>query len=282
MPSHAQPPTVRQAVADAMRLGLERLDAQLLLLHALQRPLHDRAWLLAHDADPVPAQALKAFQTAAQSRAQGMPLAYLTGEREFHGLPLQVNPAVLIPRPDTETLVEWALATLQEQPGARVLDLGTGSGAIALALKHARTDLQVTALDASAAALQVARLNGQRLGLDIQWVLGDWLHDQPLQHFDLIVSNPPYIATSDIHLAALQHEPQTALVSGPDGLDDLRRITAQAPRHLVDGGWLLLEHGFDQSAAVQALLTQAGFVQVQSRRDLPGLERCSGGRWPLR
>ncbi len=280
MPQSAQPTNVHEAIATALRQGLERLDAQLLLLHALQRPLHDRAWLLAHDTDPLGADALQRFRAAVQARAQGMPLAYLTGEREFHGLPLEVSPAVLIPRPDTETLVAWALAVLDGQQSARVIDLGTGSGAIALALKHARPDLELLAVDASTAALAVARQNGTRLGLEVAWHEGHWLRGQSRGPFDLIVSNPPYIAEADAHLEALRHEPRSALVSGSDGLDDLKDIIQQAPAHLRPGSWLLLEHGFDQAAAVRQLLTETGFSQVQSRHDLPGMERCSGGQWP--
>ena len=269
--------TVDQALRYAMALGLERLDAQLLLLHALERAPHDRAWLLAHDTDTVPAPAQATLQASAMRRAAGEPLAYITGHQEFFGLDLAVDARVLVPRPDTETLVEWALEALAGRPQAAVLDLGTGSGAIALALKATRPDLQVQAVDASAEALAVAQANAQRLALEVGFRQGSWLAGVR-EHFDCIVSNPPYIAEQDHHLAALTHEPLQALASGADGLDDLRTLIAQAPARLRPGGWLLLEHGYDQAAAVRRLLTDAGLAQVQSRRDLAGIERCSGGQ----
>ncbi|MCJ0765070.1 peptide chain release factor N(5)-glutamine methyltransferase [Variovorax terrae] len=271
--------TIAQALQAAAALGLERLDAQLLLLHALGRAEHGRAWLLAHDGDALPEAAQQQFQQLSQRRAAGEPLAYLTGRREFFGLALQVDARVLVPRPDTETLVEWSLQVLAGQPGASVLDLGTGSGAIALALKHARPDAQVSAVDASAGALAVAQANAQRLGLEVAFRQGSWLAGTP-GRYHLIASNPPYIAQDDPHLAALGHEPREALAAGPDGLDDLRAIVSQAPAHLHPGGWLLLEHGWDQAAAVRALLAQRGFGAVASHRDLAGIERCSGGQWP--
>lgn len=270
---------IRQALAAACAaLGLERLDAQLLLLHALGRPQHDRAWLLAHDSDTLDPDTEMRYRELTRLRAAGTPLAYLTGVREFYGLPLQVDARVLDPRPDTETLVEWALALLP--PSGSVIDLGTGSGAIALALKHARPDAQVNAVDASADALTVAQANAQRLGLEVEFTRGNWLAGVE-QHYDLIVSNPPYIAEGDPHLDKLGHEPRLALTSGPDGLDAIRAIIQQAPSRLSPGGWLLLEHGWDQAAAVRALLMHAGFTNVQSRPDLAGVERCSGGRWLL-
>jgi len=268
---------VSQAVATAMAQGLDRLDAQLLLLLALDRPVHDRAWLLTHDTDTLSPSVQAAFAASVQRRATGEPLAYITGHKEFFGLTLQVSADVLVPRPDTETLVEWALEVLQPTPGAAVLDLGTGSGAIALALKATRPDLHLSAVDFSATALAVARGNAQRLQLDVHFQQGSWL--DPVQgRFHAIVSNPPYIARHDHHLAALTHEPLQALASGDDGLDDIRTIVQQAPAHLAPGGWLLLEHGYDQAQAVRTLLNAAGFVHVQSRRDLAGVERCSGGR----
>jgi release factor glutamine methyltransferase len=268
-------PTIAQALLQAQSRGLDRLDAQLLLLHALGRPAHDRAWLLAHDTDALPAAAPAALAAAVQRRLGGEPVAYITGHKEFFGLDLQVDARVLVPRPDTETLVEWALS-LRPHP-QQILDLGTGSGAIALALKHARPDAHVSAVDASAAALIVARANARRLQLDVAFTRGSWLEGVH-KRFDLIVSNPPYIAALDRHLKDLQHEPRQALASGADGLDDLREIIAQARTRLQPGGWLLLEHGWDQAAAVRGLLVQAGFEDVQSRRDLGGIERCSGGQ----
>jgi len=270
--------TVQQALADAMARGLPRLDAQLLLLHCLQRPPSDRAWLLAHDQDVLPAAVLPLWQSTCARRLAGEPLAYINGHKEFFGLNLQVGPEVLVPRPETETLVEWALALLHEQANAQVLDLGTGSGAVALAIKASRGDWQLWASDASAAALAVAQANAQRLGLAVQWRQGDWLHAVPGQRFDLIVSNPPYIAAHDAHLQALRHEPLLALTSGEDGLQSLRQIICAAPACLKPGAWLLLEHGHDQAAAVRERLLAQGFEQVQSRNDLAGIARCTGGR----
>jgi release factor glutamine methyltransferase len=266
---------IAQALAWAAARGLARLDAQLLLLHALGRDPQDRAWLLAHDTDPLGAPQIDAHTAACERRAGGEPLAYIVGHKEFFGLDLRVNRDVLVPRPDTETLVEWALELLGAN--GRVVDLGTGSGAIALAIRKHRPDTHVTAIDASESALAVARENAARLQLDVQFVHGSWLAGVSGQ-FDLIVSNPPYVRADDPHLAALTHEPIGALASGVDGLDDIRAIVAQAPAHLSPGGWLLLEHGWDQAGAVRGLLAQAGFAQVQSRRDLAGIERCSGGR----
>jgi release factor glutamine methyltransferase len=251
----------------------------MLLLYGLLRPLHDRAWLLAHDGDTLTTAQETAWQNALQRRLQGEPVAYITGLKEFFGLTLNVDARVLDPRPDTEILVEWALELLPAGQPSRVLDLGTGSGAVALALQHQRTAAKVTAVDASADALAVAIANAARLNLPVQCVLSDWMDAVP-GPFELIVSNPPYVAEGDPHLAALTHEPLSALTSGTDGLDDIRQIIAQAPSRLAPGGWLLLEHGWDQAAPVQALLGEAGFVQVQSRRDLSGIERCTGAAVP--
>ncbi len=271
--------TLRDALAQAQALGLERIDAQLLLLHVLNREGAGRAWLLAHDTDTLPPPEQARFAALCQRRAAGEPVAYLRGTKEFYGLQLQVDARVLDPRPDTETLVDWALEVLAPLAAPRLLDLGTGSGAIALALQHQRPDAQVSAVDASADALAVAQANATRLGLAVQFAHGDWLRGVAGQ-FDAIVSNPPYIAAADPHLAALRYEPLQALASGADGLDDIRAIVSQAPAHLLPGGWLLLEHGWDQAGAVQALLRVAGFAEVQSRKDLAGIARCSGGQWP--
>lgn len=285
----APQPSIASTLAALQTRGLERLDAQLLLLQALKRPDHQRAWLLAHDTDPVDAATLDRLDTLAQRRLQGEPQAYLSGTKEFFGLALHVDARVLVPRPDTETLVDWALEVLDkafaqtamaQTPALCALDLGTGSGAIALALKANRPTLQMDATDYSADALAVAQSNAQRLGLVVQFHQGSWLAALPhaSARFDLIASNPPYIAADDEHLPALAHEPRQALVSGTDGLDDLRQIIAQASAHLHPGGWLLLEHGYDQAGAVRELLEAAGFEDVQSRKDLNGIERCSGGR----
>ncbi len=295
------PATLAQAIRWAQDQSLDRLDAQLLVLHVLGRGGQERAWLLAHDTDALPEAAQATLQAAVLRRAAGEPLAYITGHKEFFGLDLQVDARVLVPRPDTETLVEWALELLDPaapvdaalaratppasatptaaSQTARVIDLGTGSGAIALSLKHTRPDLQVSAVDFSADALSVARANAQRLRLEVEFEQGNWLAGVK-GRFDLIASNPPYIASADHHLAALKHEPLQALASGADGLDDIRTIIRQAGAHLLPGGWLVLEHGYDQAAAVRALLSSAGLHQVQSRRDLAGIERCSGGQWP--
>lgn len=269
--------TPAQLLARALGRGLDRLDAQLLLLHALGRPAHDRAWLVAHDTDALPAAVQAAFDAGVQRRMVGEPVAYITGHKEFFGLDLQVDARVLVPRPDTETLVEWALEVMKERPRASVIDLGTGSGAVALALKHSRPSLSVSAVDASTDALDVAKGNARRLQLPIEFLQGSWLSGIS-GRFHAIVSNPPYIAAQDQHLKNLTHEPLQALASGADGLDDIRQIISQAMAHLHPGGWLLLEHGWDQAGAVRAMLMNAGFEDVQSRRDLSDIERCSGGR----
>ncbi|MEY3488768.1 MAG: hypothetical protein RL655_336 [Pseudomonadota bacterium] len=271
---------LQQAVTGAS--GLERLDAGMLLLFALGRDPHERAWLLAHGTDELPAPVLQHFQSLCEQRRDAMPLAYLLGRTEFYGLPLSITPQVLDPRDDTETLVDWALSLMPVQAALEVVDLGTGSGAIALALQHERPAAQIWAVDQSPEALAVARRNAASLQLtSVRWLEGHWLSTMPAdQRFDLIVSNPPYLAAHDPHLPGLRHEPRQALVSGEDGLDDIRTLIHQAPGHLKPGGWLLLEHGHDQSQAVQALLRQAGFDQVQSRPDLAGISRCTGGLWP--
>ncbi|WBY00847.1 peptide chain release factor N(5)-glutamine methyltransferase [Ramlibacter tataouinensis] len=273
--------TLAQALRQALAGGVSRLDGHLLMLHALRRPGSDRAWLLAHDDHELTAQQAELFEGLCRRRAAGEPVAYLTGCKEFFGLPLAVDPRVLVPRPETETLVEWALETLGGTDRPRLIDLGTGSGAIALALASRRPDARVEAVDASAGALEVARANAQRLRLEVGFRQGHWLQGCT-GPYDLIASNPPYVREGDEHLAALVHEPLAALAAGPDGLDDLRQIVATAPARLAPGGWLLLEHGWDQAEAVRALLQDAGFVAVGTRQDLAGIGRCSGGRRPER
>lgn len=271
--------TIGQALHQAR--GLDRLDAQLLLLHVLARPVHDRAWLLAHDRDALPPAAQAAYIACVQRRAGGEPLAYISGHKEFYGLDLQVDARVLVPRPETETLVEWALAVLPPNDAATtVLDLGTGSGAIALALKHNRPVWQISAVDASEEALGVAQANALRLALSVEFSHGAWFAGVPDPHcrFGAIVSNPPYVAAQNPHLEQLTHEPLQALVSGADGLDDIRHIIRHAAPRLRPGGWLLLEHGYDQAHVVRTLLQESGFLAVQSRLDLGGIERCSGGQ----
>ena len=268
---------ITQALNHAQTLGLSRIDAQVLLLHVLGQTTHARAWLLTHDQDALTDAQTTAYEHAVRRRLRHEPVAYITGEKEFFGLRLQVDARVLDPRPDTETLVEWALACMPSDRAMRVLDLGTGSGAIALALQSARVNAEVWAVDAHADALAVAQTNAQALRLPVHFVQSHWFsHVQG--RFDVIVSNPPYIAAADPHLTTLSQEPLHALVAGADGLDDLRHIVQNAPHHLAPQGWLLLEHGHEQADAVCDLLTHAGFAQVQSRTDLAGIRRCSGGR----
>jgi release factor glutamine methyltransferase len=270
-------PTVASALAEATRHGLPRSEAQWLLARLLGQP---RAWLLAHDDVTLDTDESARWHHWLAQRLDGVPLAYLYGEHEFHGLALRVTPDVLDPRPDTETLVDWALDCLADAaPGAPVLDLGTGSGAVALAIQHRRPEAAVSAVEVSPAALAVARSNGERLGLAVRWLRGSWFAPVAGEQFALIVSNPPYIADDDPHLAALRHEPRLALTSGTDGLDAIRHLIAQAPAHLRPGGWLLLEHGHTQSEAVAALLAaDARYGEVAQRRDLAGTVRCTGAR----
>lgn len=269
--------TVAQALLQARASGVDRLDAHLLLGHLLGR---ERAWLLAHDDHPLGGQEEEAWQGQLARRAAGEPLAYLVGEKEFHGLRLAVTPAVLVPRPDTETLVDWALELLPMGQARTVLDLGTGSGAIALAIAAARTAATATAVDVSARALAVAKGNAAALDLQVEFLEGSWWAPVTGRRFDLVVSNPPYIRLDDPHLPALAHEPQQALTSGQDGLDAIRGIVSGAAAHMRGDGWLLLEHGWDQGQAVAGLLRGAGFLDVSHRQDLGGHVRCTGGRLP--
>jgi release factor glutamine methyltransferase len=273
--------TVAVALARARAAGLERLDAQLLLAHLLGR---ERSWLIAHDDAPIGAAQAAAYDVLCRRRLEDEPVAYLVGEREFHGLRLRVTPAVLVPRPETEILVDRALALLRERvtatPRPEVADLGTGSGAIALAVKHGCPTARVTAVDCSAQALAVARANGSRLQLAVEWLAGDWWQPLAGRRFDLVLANPPYIAPGDPHLPALRHEPAQALVAEAGGLGAIERIVGGAGAHLEAGAWLLLEHGFDQAQAVHARLQAAGFVDLCTEPDLAGRPRCSGGRWP--
>jgi release factor glutamine methyltransferase len=217
---------------------------------------------------------------------QGEPVAYITGHKEFYGLRLKITPDVLDPRDDTETLVDWALELIPADRPFKVLDLGTGSGAVALAISKQRPLAQVTATDASAAALAVAQANAASLKLPVHFVLADaqdanWLSCLDGEVFDLIVSNPPYIAEGDAHLPALKYEPAMALTSGQDGLDAIRSIVSHAKNHLSVGGWLLMEHGYDQAAISLQLLSDCGFVQGVTRQDLAGVDRCTGALWPV-
>ena len=274
MTSPMPTPTIAQLLAEGRATGVARLDAQLILAHVLARP---RSWLIAHDDVALEAPQADAVRAAFTRRAGGEPLAYLLGEKEFHRLLLQVDANVLVPRPDTEVLVDWALELLAGMPTApRVVDLGTGSGAIALAVKHGRPEASVLATDISPAALGVAGANAQRLGLDVTFMQSSWWAALAGLRFDLALSNPPYIAGGDPHLAALQHEPPLALTPGGDGLDALREIIGGAARHLAPGAWLLLEHGYDQADAVHELLHAHGFQGIATRRDLGDQPRCTG------
>jgi release factor glutamine methyltransferase len=251
----------------------------LLLAHALDRP---RAWLLAHDDAALDSSQAQVVRDAISRRAAGEPLAYLIGEREFHGLALRVNPAVLVPRPETELLVDWALELLARRQAAssspRVVDLGTGSGAIAIAVKWGCPAADVVATDISSAALDVAAQNAGRIGVELTLLQGSWWSASALaeRRFELVLANPPYIAADDVHLSALRHEPALALTPGGDGLGALRQIIDQAAEHLAPGGWILLEHGYDQAEAVRDLLRGRALWQIETRRDLAGQPRCTG------
>jgi len=268
--------TVSAAIAQS---GLVPLDAQVLLAHVLER---NRGWLAAHASDPLSHDQADAFFALAKRRHDGEPVAYLTCTREFWGLPLGITRAVLIPRPETETLVEVALASLPRDDAMRVLDLGTGSGAVALAIAHERPRARVVAVDADAAALALARSNAQRLSIaNIEFIRSDWYAALPCDaRFDAIVSNPPYVASADPHLADgdVRFEPRSALVSGIDGLAALRTIVAGAAARLVTGGVLAVEHGYDQAERVRKLFEQAQFADIRSTRDLAGIERVTSAR----
>ncbi|SFR88731.1 release factor glutamine methyltransferase [Dyella sp. OK004] len=275
-------PDVRGVLAAAtQRLG-ERVDAEALLLHVLEKR---RSWLIAHDTDVLDAKVIAVYDALVARRAAGEPVAYITGRRGFWSLELEVTPATLIPRPETELLVELALRHLPSDQTLQVADLGTGSGAIALAIAHERPRAQVSAVDVSAEALSVARRNAQRLGIgNVRFVQGSWMTPLSNESFAVIVSNPPYIEADDPHLGQgdLRFEPAGALASGADGLDAIRQIVAAAPAHLQPDGWLLMEHGWDQGPPVRALLAAAGYVDVETVRDLEGRDRVSGGCYPGR
>ncbi|MBS0455828.1 MAG: peptide chain release factor N(5)-glutamine methyltransferase [Proteobacteria bacterium] len=274
------PTTVAQAIACAARRlqHTGRSEAELLLSQVLDR---NRAWLLAHADDALGEGVLRRYDDLVTRRVHGEPIAYILGRCGFWSLELAITPAVLIPRPETELLVERALGVLPVDRPMRVADLGTGSGAIALALASERPLVEVFAVDASPAALAVAQTNADALGLSarVHCVLGDWCAPLVDACFDAIVSNPPYIADDDAHLQRgdLRFEPRMALASGADGLDAIRTIAAKTPAHLRDGGWLLLEHGWQQGAAVRAILAAAGFRGIATQRDLEHRERVTMG-----
>ena len=273
------PHTIAGLLAQARR-RIDPADADLLLAHALGR---SRTWLLAHGDDGIAAAEAARFTALVERRAAGEPVAYLTGSRGFWTLELAVTPATLVPRPETELLVELALERIPADAEARVADLGTGSGAIALAIAKERPRARVLATDAREAALEVARGNARRNRIgNVEFRHGDWLAPLHGERFDLVASNPPYIALGDPHLdeGDLRFEPPSALSSGSDGLDAIRAIARAAPAHLRAGGWLLLEHGWEQGGAVRALLHEAGFAEVATERDLEGRDRVTLGRKP--
>lgn len=254
-----------------------RLDAELLLGQVLGL---GRAQIFARLHDELPGADAQRFEALVARRARGEPVAYLTGEKGFWTLNLAVTSAVLVPRPETELLVEWGLELLRDRGRPRIADLGTGSGALALALASEREDAQVDATDASVEALAVARGNAERLGLQrVGFRAGHWFEALAGDRYDLIVSNPPYIAHDDAHLPALRFEPLAALTDGADGLNALREIVGGAHAHLHAGGWLLVEHGYDQGEAVRALFARAGFTGISTRRDYGDNERASAGQW---
>jgi release factor glutamine methyltransferase len=256
-----------------------RLEAQILAAHALGE---ERAWLIAHDRDGLSPEQANAIEILVSRRELGEPIAYILGEKEFYGRLFKVTPAVLIPRPETELLVEAALERLPQGQPAKVLDLGTGSGCIAITISLERPNCDVLALDASTAALAVAEANARRLAVgNIQFLVSDWYSRLSTQRFDMILSNPPYIAASDPHLCAgdLRYEPRNALASGPHGLEALQILVGQSPVHLAAGGWLMFEHGYDQADACRDLLIKTGLEQVFTLSDLGGQARVTGGQW---
>ena len=272
---------VRDALlAATQRLG-DRVDAEVLLAYALSKP---RSWLIAHADDLLSAEHASAYTVLVEQREAGEPVAYITGRRGFWSLDLEVSPGTLIPRPETELLVELALEHIPIDKAVKVLDLGTGTGAIALAVARERPRAQVMATDASSEALAVAQRNAERHRINnVSFAQGDWFAPLGDQRFDVIVSNPPYIEHHDPHLnqGDLRFEPISALASGADGLDDIRRIVRDAGRHLSWEGWLLFEHGWNQGEAVRMLLCNASFAKVSTMRDLEQRERVTMGCWSV-
>ena len=274
--SEAHPSKVKEALR---AYGTDHRDAELLLLHCLGK--NERSWLIVHDHDELPTDVIATFSSLSDERLKGMPLAYLLGHREFWSLKLKVTRDVLIPRPETELLVEWAVELASQYDLQSLLDLGTGSGAIALAVKHDLPHLTVTASDVSGSALRVARENAEDLGLPVEFVESSWFGALAHRRWALIASNPPYVAADDDHLkdGDLRFEPSTALTDGGDGLSSIREIASNAPNHLEAGGWLLIEHGYDQAADVRSILELNGFSKVSLRHDLAGRPRVTGGCW---
>jgi release factor glutamine methyltransferase len=270
-------PTIREAL-DAAQQATSRIEARVLLREVLKQ---NDAYLLAHGDDTLSAEQAQQYVALVVRRVAGEPVAYITGRREFYGREFAVNPSVLIPRPETELLVELALQRLPAGAPCRVLDLGTGSGCIGITIAAERPQAQLTLLDASEAALEIARANAAQWAPSNSTLLhSDWYSAIAAERYDLIVANPPYVAEGDAHLQQgdLRFEPRSALAAGADGLNDLQRIIAGAPQHLSAGGWLLLEHGFDQAVPCAWLLEAAGFQDVFNAPDLAGMPRVSGGR----
>lgn len=268
-------------VAGLLRLAraqLDAVDARLLLEHALERP---HAWLAAHGEEEAGAEVETRFESLLARRVAGEPIAYILGRREFYGRDFMLGPGVLIPRPETELLLERGLAAIAGLQAPRLLELGCGSGCLAVSLALERPDAAVTAVDWAAAALECTRRNAERLGARLELLASDWFAALRGRSFELILSNPPYIAEGDTHLdqGDLRFEPRAALAAGADGLDAVRAIVAAAPGHLRPGGRLLVEHGYDQAPAVRVLLEQAGFREIEQWPDLAGILRVSGGRW---
>jgi release factor glutamine methyltransferase len=281
MNAHLQPPAGELDIAGALawaRTHIDQMDARVLLRHVLQCPA---ARLVAWPEHKLAGEDWTEYLGLVERRAAGEPVAYLTGTREFYGREFMVTQAVLIPRPETELLVELALAHFPGRRGVRALDMGTGSGALAVTLALEMDAPEVIALDRSREALWVAMANAAKLGASVSFVQSDWFDALGEEHFELIVANPPYIATADPHLEQgdVRFEPRSALAAGVRGLDDLAEIVAGAPARLTGGGWLFLEHGYDQAVAVRGLLADAGFAAIASWTDLAGIERVSGGRW---
>jgi len=269
------PITVNRAMVQS---GLVPLEAKVLLAHVLATR---RSWLVAHGNAVLTSDQARSFEALARRRRDGVPIAYLTGHREFYGIDLEITPDVLIPRPETEILVEFALAQIQDQLPARILDLGSGSGAVTLAIARLRPAAAVLGVDVSPAAVALARRNAERLQIaNAEFIESDWFAQVPPGAFDLILANPPYVADADPHLKQddLRFEPPLALRGGADGLTAIRTIVAGARDFLRDAGTLAVEHGYDQAEPVQALIRAAGFDQVQSRRDLAGVLRATSGR----
>ena len=259
-------------VAEALRQsGVDPREARLLLAEATG---FSQSAVVAFQERMLPETAKERFLEFVEKRKAGEPVAYIVGRKEFYGLELAVNPAVLIPRPETELLVDLAL----QKPFRSLVDLGTGSGALALALKKNRPGARIAAVEASAAALVVAQRNAARLSLEVEWLHGRWFEPLAARRFDLIVANPPYVAEGDPHLPELRFEPRSALVSGPDGLQAIREIAGGAAAHLEPGGWLLVEHGMGQDAAVRQIFGAAGLEAVQTWPDLAGIPRITGGK----